>query len=129
MENNTTFVDVAVLELTQEFDADPSLFRAPLDAAESRICDDPDPPQALQKPLPRYPSAARSSRIQGKVLLYLVVGVDGKVYNATPVQADATSLATASIDTITGHWLFRPAKCGDTPVPAPLFVETSFRLH
>jgi hypothetical protein len=126
LEQNKVFVELEVVELTPATETGPHVFAPPARALEWPACDDPTPPEALEKPKPRMPSAARRHHLRGKVVIYIVVGVDGRAYNATPVQADALSLAKATLDAVSLHWRFRPAMCNGEPRPASMFVETSF---
>ena len=126
LEQNKTFVELEVVELNTATEPKPELFARPAKAVEWPACDDPAPPVALEMPKPRMPSAARRRHLRGKVVIYIVVGVDGRAYNATPVQADALSLAKATLDAVSLHWRFRPAMCNGVPRPTSMFVETSF---
>ena len=127
-EQETVFLEVEVNELSVNTGLGPSLFVPPHNAGSWAHCDEPTKPEPIAVPGPRYPRDAWRARHSGKVVIYIVVGPDGRVHNATPVRAEYLSLAKASLDTIERHWLFKPAACGDNPVPLSIFVETEFHL-
>ena len=129
IEFGKAFIEVRVNEIVPQTQFDPSLFSPPAGALNWPVCSDPEPPRHLEKPEPYYPSEARNKRISGMVLIYIVIGTDGRAYNALPVKADERSLAASTLDMITRHWLFQPATCNGIPVPFTSFVKTAFRLR
>ncbi len=127
-EGGKVFVEVRLDELARETSIDPSLFTPPPNAEKWPYCAKPEPPTPLEKPEPHYPPSAEKAGEWGKALVWIIVGQDGRVYNATPLQSNDKAFVTSSIDTITNHWLFRPATCAGIPIPVNVLVETSFKL-
>ena len=127
-EQKRVFLEAEIEKLTTDIDLSAPLFTPPYNAEDWVECDDPTPAEALEKPEPRYPREARRARERGKVLVYIVVGTDGRVYNATPVRAEALSLAKSTLDTISRRWRFKPAACGGKPLPMATFVEAFFNV-
>ena len=83
------------------------------------------PPEVLENPPPVYPSFARSRRIQGQVLLSVLVGKDGKVEQAVALRG-REELRQAAVDGVK-PWRFKPAKLNGVPVACWKTVLISFR--
>jgi protein TonB len=83
----------------------------------------------LRNPPPPYPALARRMREQGKVLVRVLVNVDG---GAERVELKSSSgsdrLDQSALETIKG-WKFVPARQGDTSVPAWVIVPITFALE
>ena len=83
----------------------------------------------LDNPAPAYPGVSRRLREQGRVLLRVLVNVNG---SADEVQLRTSSgyarLDEAARDTVR-RWKFVPAKRGAEPVPAWVLIPISFRLE
>jgi len=127
IEQGKPYIEIEIDELAGFEDPAEAWFKLPVAAEEWPTCDDPEPPEAVEHPAPRLPgSGSRRRGISGNVLTYVVVGVDGRVYNATPVRSDARLLATKTLDTVSRRWRFKPATCRGQPVPAAYFVATAF---
>jgi len=72
---------------------------------------------------PVYPAEAENSKLQGKVVLYAVVGADGSVKDMHPLSGP-DPLARAAMDAVR-WWRFQPYLVNGQPVA----VETSFELE
>ena len=127
-EQDRLFLEIEIEEINSQYEMRPALFIPPHDARSWKSCDNPTMPEAISKPEPRYSAEARAARVTGKVIVYVVVGPDGRAYNATPIRAEDLSLARNTLDTIERHWQFKPATCDGSPVPRGILVETEFRL-
>jgi protein TonB len=83
----------------------------------------------LDNPAPAYPSVSRRMREQGRVLLRVLVNVNG---SADEVQLRTSSgyarLDETALDTVR-RWKFVPAKRGAEVVPAWVLIPISFRLE
>ena len=84
-----------------------------------------DPPTPVQAPPPVYPEFARDAGIQGKVILHVLVGKDGRVKNAK-VQRSVTGLDDAALKAVKG-WVFKPALSNNKPVA--VWVEVPVDFH
>lgn len=79
-------------------------------------------------PLPRYPTAARRRGLEGRVVLRVFVGSDGRarsvsVWSASPHPI----LDEAAVETLR-RWRFEPARQAGMPVAAWVNVPITFRL-
>jgi len=82
----------------------------------------------LENPPPGYPLQSRRAGEQGRVMLRVLVNVDG---HADEVQIHASSgyrrLDDSARQTV-GSWRFVPARRGPVNVPAWVLIPISFRL-
>lgn len=122
-QNGLLVIDVEITELASQPTVDPSLFTAPADAEERFTCDNPKPPRPLDHPDPPYPNKGRGS---WTVLVYAVVGIDGKAHNVAAIQPHASEFTASAVETISQRWRFAPPTCGDHPVPSELFIAVDF---
>ncbi|MDD5249839.1 MAG: energy transducer TonB [Rhodocyclaceae bacterium] len=82
----------------------------------------------FDNPAPAYPPAARRRRIEGTVLLDVVVGADGRPSAvAVAVSSGEEQLDCAAL-TAVRTWRFVPARRGTEPVAAQVRVPLRFRL-
>ena len=86
-----------------------------------------DEPVLVKPVAPKYPDLARASGIEGKVVLNVLVGVDGKVQNVV-VQQGVPVLNEAAIEAVR-QYLFKPALANNKPVAVWVAVPISFKLN
>jgi TonB family protein len=83
-----------------------------------------DPPIPVTQVRPIYPESAREAKIEGTVLLHVLVGVDGRVKNIR-VTRSVTGLSEAAVDAVK-KWVFKPAISNNKPVA--VWVEIPFHF-
>jgi TonB family protein len=83
------------------------------------------PPELTYKVDPGYTVEARKSKINGTVMLAILVGVDGKVSDIHVLEKLEPGLDARAI-TAVSKWRFKPAMRGDTPVPFRARAGVSF---
>lgn len=83
--------------------------------------------ELIKKVPPRYPEDARSSRIQGTVVLYVLLSGDGRVQKTKVLESAGESLDAAAIQSVQ-QWEYSPA-CGATPLPTETEVQINFALN
>jgi len=83
-------------------------------------------PEPVTAPPPTYPVFAREAQIQGKVLLHVLVGSDGRVANIK-VFRGVTGLNDVTIDAV-GRWVFKPALKDGEPVCAWIEIPVDFHF-
>ena len=86
------------------------------------------PPKAIYSPNPEYSEKARRKKIQGVVVLGVVVNPDGTVRDATVVQSLEPGLDKQALAAVS-KWKFQPATKDGKPVAVHVMVETNFRLY
>jgi TonB family protein len=77
---------------------------------------------------PQFSDKARRKRIEGTVVLALVVTADGLPTDITVVQPLGSGLDEEAVKTVK-QWRFRPAMKDGKPVEAKLKVEVDFHLY
>jgi protein TonB len=79
-----------------------------------------------RKVQPIYPALARSRRLQGTVVLQVVIDEVGEVRNLRTVSGDAV-LAQAAIDAVR-QWRYQPYRLNGQPVKMPIQITVNFTL-
>ena len=85
-------------------------------------------PQVIYNPEPSFSDEARKAKVQGVVLLMLVVGKDGRPYDIRVGQSLGMGLDEKAIEGV-GRWRFKPATLNGRPVATQIAVEVNFHLY
>jgi TonB family protein len=85
------------------------------------------PPQALSSPDPKYTKAARKAKIQGHVILWLVVSPSGVPENIRVQRSLEPGLDQNAVDAVR-KWRFKPAAYEGKPVAVQINVDVRFSL-
>ena len=86
------------------------------------------PPKVIHAPDPGYSEVARQKKVQGSVVLALIVDESGKPSTTIvtlPLGYGLDERALYAVRT----WTFKPATFQDKPVPVGINVEVNFRLY
>ena len=86
------------------------------------------PPRLVAKKEPSYGEASRQARIEGTVVLYVVISPDGKpedvlVYRHLSPDLDAEAVRTVR------QWRFTSGMSNGQPVAVPVLIEVNFQLR
>lgn len=84
------------------------------------------PPRPIKLTRPRYPSAAFTKKIEGTVVVEILIDERGRVTSARVVQS-VPLLDEAARETV-GEWIFSPAMKDGRPVPALAHAPVTFRI-
>ena len=84
-------------------------------------------PKVLNQGTPPYTDQAIRARIQGIVILEVVIGVDGKNEPIRILKGLGYGLDESAIDEVR-RWVFKPAQLNGKPVPFSATVEVQFNL-
>jgi periplasmic protein TonB len=85
-------------------------------------------PRALDTPDPEYSEEARKAKYQGVVVLWLVVGPDGKPRDIRVSRPLGMGLDQKAVEAVQ-RWRFEPAMKDGRPVAVQINVEVNFRLY
>ena len=85
-------------------------------------------PRALETPDPEYSEEARKAKYQGVVVLWLIVGPDGKPRDIRVSRPLGMGLDQKAIEAVQ-RWRFEPAMKDGRPVAVQINVEVNFRLY
>ena len=93
---------------------------------EIQVPADLAPTLLIRKVSPVYPALARQARIQGSVVLSIVINKDGEVRD-TKLVSGHPMLAPAAIEAVK-QWRYRPYISEDKPVEVETVVRVGFRM-
>lgn len=85
-------------------------------------------PRALYSPDPEYSEEARKAKYQGTVVLWVVVGPDGRPRDIRVQRTLGMGLDEKAIEAVR-TWKFEPARKDGQPVAVQINVEVNFRLY
>ena len=85
-------------------------------------------PRAIYQPDPEFSEEARKAKYQGVVVLWCVVGPDGRVHDARVQHSLGFGLDEKAIEAVK-TWKFEPGRKDGVPVAVQINVEVSFRLY
>src|SRR5712691_2357322 len=86
------------------------------------------PPRVLYNPDPEYTEEARKAKYQGVVVLWLIVGQDGRTKDIRISRSLGMGLDQKAVEAVK-LWKFEPAKKDGSPVAVQMNVEVNFRLY
>lgn len=85
-------------------------------------------PVVLNQPVAEYTPEARKARVQGEVMISVIVDAQGMPQNARVVKPLPAGLSEAALDAVR-KYRFKPAlKDGKFPVPVMVTIAVNFRL-
>jgi protein TonB len=85
-------------------------------------------PRAVYTPDPDYSEEARKAKYQGTVVLWLVVGQDGRPHDIRVARSLGMGLDEKAMQAVR-QWKFEPALKDGRPVAVQINVEVNFRLY
>ena len=85
-------------------------------------------PRAIFSPDPEFSEEARKAKYQGTVVLWVVVGVNGRAQDLRIAQSLGMGLDEKAIEAVKS-WRFEPARMSGQPVPVQVQVQVNFRLY
>jgi TonB family protein len=85
-------------------------------------------PRAIYAPDPEYSQEARQAKYQGTVLLWVVVGPDGRPRDVKVSRSLGMGLDQKAVDAVR-KWRFEPALKDGVPVAVQVNVEVNFHLY
>jgi TonB family protein len=85
-------------------------------------------PKIISKTAPEYSDEARRAKYQGTVVLYAVVGVDGKLSNLKVLRSLGLGLDEKALECVS-QWTFEPGTRDGRPVEVATQLEVNFRLQ
>ena len=84
-------------------------------------------PRAIYSPDPDYSEEARKAKYQGTLVLYVVVGADGRPHDIRVTRSLGLGLDEKAIEAVR-TWKFEPAQKDGQPVAVMVNVEVNFRI-
>jgi len=85
-------------------------------------------PRAIFSPDPEYSEEARKAKYQGTVVLWVVVGADGRPHDLRVTRSLGLGLDEKAMEAVR-TWKFEPAKKDGQAVAVQVNIEVNFRLY
>jgi len=85
-------------------------------------------PRAIYAPDPQYSDEARKAKYQGTVVLWVVVGPEGRPRDIRVSRSLGMGLVEKAIEAVR-QWKFEPALKDGHPVAVQVNIEVDFRLY
>lgn len=121
-----TVVDANLIDFSPSVPRDGLFLGLPL-VDPQPSCASPTHPVAVSTPDPTYSDIARQKKVGGTANLWVSLSSEGDVTDAKVVETVEPSLDRNAIEAVK-RWKFKPAMCGNTPVPTELRVQVKFRI-
>lgn len=86
-------------------------------------------PDYLNNPHPSYPDESRTQHEQGRVMLRVHIGTDGRTTEVVLKQSSGFARLDASAMAAVRAWRFLPARQGETPVASWVVIPIDFKLE
>ena len=87
---------------------------------------DPAKTELLHKVAPHYPKHARNAKIEGSVVLWIMIGKDGKIKSVKP-QSGPEELIPAAMKAVK-QWRYAPFHCNGEIVEVETDIHVNFQL-
>jgi len=84
-------------------------------------------PKLVEKVEPNYTETAKDAKIEGTVIVMVVIEVDGKIHEAKVIHGIDEGLDANAVAAVQS-WRFEPAHKAGEPVPVAAKIEVNFRL-
>jgi len=85
-------------------------------------------PRLIYGPDPEFSEEARKAKYQGTVVLWMIVGPDGRTYEVRVQRSLGMGLDEKAIAAVR-IWRFEPARKNGQPVAVQVNVEVNFQLY
>jgi len=86
-------------------------------------------PQCEYCPYPRFSSTARQHRVQGVVVLSVIIGTDGRAHKIVVQKSLGFGLDQSAAESV-NDWRFKPANGpGGKPAAVHMLIEVNFQWH
>lgn len=86
-------------------------------------------PVPIQRPNPGFTPQAKDKKVEGSILLAVVIGKDGVVRNVKVLRGLGYGLDESAVDTVTKRWLFKPSLLNGQPVTVQAMIEVTFHFY
>jgi protein TonB len=84
------------------------------------------PPRAVKQTRPKYPQNAFDQKIEGEVVIEVMIDTKGRVTNARVIKS-VPGLDTAAVDSVK-KWRFTPALKNGKPIAFTAHLPVSFKI-
>jgi TonB family protein len=81
----------------------------------------------IKRVTPRYPQEAKDARLEGKVVLEALIGIDGRIHDLRVVEGPDPSLVGAAMEAVS-QWEYKPYLLNGNPVEVTTTINVFFHL-
>ncbi len=92
------------------------------------VLDYDSPPRPIKITRPHYPQEAFVNKIEGTVVVEIIIDSQGRVTRARVIHHSIPSLDAAALETVY-QWVFQPAVKHGRPVPTIAHAPITFRIY
>jgi TonB family protein len=85
-------------------------------------------PRVIYSPDPEYSEEARKAKYQGTVILWVVVGPDGRVHDVRVARSLGLGLDEKAMEAVK-NWKFEPSRKDGQAVAVGVNIEVNFHLY
>ncbi len=85
-------------------------------------------PRVVVKKEPAYGETSRRTKIEGSVILYVVISAAGKPSDVLVYRGLSPDLDDEAVKTV-GKWRFAPAMSNGKPIAIPVMIDVNFKLR
>ncbi|MGH9487889.1 MAG: energy transducer TonB [Terriglobales bacterium] len=85
-------------------------------------------PIPIFDPQPQYSPAAREAKFQGTIIIAVIIGADGRVYDAQILRSVGLGLDQKALEAV-ALWRFQPAERNGHPVRVRADIQVNFHLY
>ncbi len=85
-------------------------------------------PKVLYGPDPEYSEEARKAKYQGTLVMWLIVGTDGRPHDIRVIRSLGMGLDEKAVSAVK-TWKFEPGRRNGTAVAVQVNVEINFHLY
>lgn len=101
-------------------------FQRPAGAIQLTVCDK-SAIELANRVAPHYPEEARSRRIEGTVVMYVLISGDGRIARTRILETAGDSLDRAATEAVQ-QWTYKRVACTAKPLPLETEVVVNFTL-
>ena len=87
-----------------------------------------EPPEVIRKVMPEYPREALRDNIEGRVILMIVIDVEGNVIEVRVVRSIPPKIFDDAAIEAMSQWKFKPAQQNGVPIKVRLAYPIEFSL-
>jgi TonB family protein len=120
-------VTFQVISISPLGSVNPEDFQSPLGSTVWPSCEAPLPAKIKSQVPPDYPMPERMSHVEGTVVVYALIGTDGRPTNLKVLSAPEPGLASSAF-TAVEQWRYAPTSCGGTPIPVETRIDVVYAL-
>ncbi|HEX2714161.1 MAG TPA: energy transducer TonB, partial [Candidatus Acidoferrales bacterium] len=127
-EGGKRVVEMRVEEISANASPDPAIYQPPPGSEAWAWCNNPDRGRVLDRVQPVYPAQAKLELRSGKVSVYAVIGVNGRLTNLRIARSAGPDLDNATLDAVK-RWRYRPTSCNGVSIRDEVVIDVVYSFQ